>query len=88
MKSPGWFDNFAALGMSTCLRTTVTVIAGPTVRDRVLRDVVERISDGLTVTPGAPGDASAVDGLTRLVIRKVYSAGAIDALLSDFVPSP
>ena len=66
---------------------TIPLFAGQ-VRDRVLRDVVERISDGLTVTPGAPGDASAVDGLTRLVIRKVYSAGAIDALLSDFVPSP
>ena len=66
---------------------TIPLFAGQ-IRDRVLRDVVERISDGLSVTSGAPGDASAVDGLTRLVIRKVYSAGAIDALLSDLVPSP
>jgi predicted NBD/HSP70 family sugar kinase len=57
------------------------------VRDRVLRDVVERISYGLTVTAGQPGDTAAVDGLTRLVIGKVYSAKAIDALLNDLVPS-
>lgn len=57
------------------------------VRDRVLRDVVERIADGLTVTAGQPGDTAAVDGLTRLVIRKVYSAKAIDALLNHLVPS-
>lgn len=57
------------------------------VRDRVLRDVVERIAYGLTVTAGQPGDTAAVDGLTRLVIGKVYSAKAIDALLNDLVPS-
>lgn len=57
------------------------------VRDRVLRDVVERISDGLTVTAGEPGDTAAVDGLTRLVIRKVYSPDAIDSLLTDYLHS-
>lgn len=56
------------------------------VRDRVLRDVAERISDGLVVDAGAPNDDAAVDGLTRLVIRKVYSANAIDASLYDLVP--
>ena len=42
---------------------------------------------GLTVTAGQPGDTAAVHGLTRLVIGKVYSAKAIDALLNDLVPS-
>lgn len=53
------------------------------VRDRVLRDVVERISEGLIVTSGAAGDAAAVNGLTRLVVRKVYSAEAIDSLATE-----
>lgn len=62
---------------------TIPVFAGQ-VRDRVLRDVVERISNGLTVTAGMPGDTAAVDGLTRLVVRKVYSAEAIDSLLTEY----
>ncbi|WAH97246.1 hypothetical protein [Arthrobacter sp. MMS18-M83] len=33
----------------------------------------------------ARSDAAAVDGLTRLVIRKVYSAEAIDSLPTDYV---
>lgn len=57
------------------------------VRKRVLRDVVERISNGLTVTAGMPGDAAAVDGLTRLVIRKVYSAEAVDSLVTEYIQS-
>ena len=54
------------------------------VGDRVQRDVVDRISDGLTVTVGAPGDAAAVTGLTQLVVRKVYSAETIDSQLTEF----
>jgi hypothetical protein len=45
------------------------------------------VCQGLTVTAGQPGDTAAVHGLTRLVIGKVYSAKAIDALLNHLVPS-
>lgn len=54
------------------------------VRSRVLQDVVERIADGLVVVAGATGDHAAVDGLTRLVIRKVFAPDAIDTLIVDY----
>lgn len=54
------------------------------VRSRVLQDVVERIAEGLVVVAGATGDHAAVDGLTRLVIRKVFAPDAIDTLIVDY----
>ncbi|MCB5280769.1 MULTISPECIES: ROK family protein [unclassified Arthrobacter] len=54
------------------------------VRSRVLKDVVERIAEGLLVVAGATGDHAAVDGLTRLVMRKVFAPDAIDLLIVDY----
>lgn len=54
------------------------------VRSRVLKDVVERIAEGLVVVAGATGDHAAVDGLTRLVMRKVFAPDAIDMLTVDY----
>ncbi|MCB5292698.1 ROK family protein [Arthrobacter sp. SO3] len=54
------------------------------VRSRVLKDVVERIAEGLLVVAGATGDHAAVDGLTRLVMRKVFAPDAIDMLIVDY----
>ena len=54
------------------------------VRSRVLKDVVERIAEGLMVVAGATGDHAAVDGLTRLVMRKVFAPDAIDTLIADY----
>lgn len=54
------------------------------VRARVLRDVVDRIADGLEVLAGAEGDRAAIDGLTRLVVRKVFAPEGIDASIVDY----
>ncbi|GAP55936.1 hypothetical protein AHiyo6_25010, partial [Arthrobacter sp. Hiyo6] len=54
------------------------------VRARVLRDVVDRIADGLEVLAGAGGDHAAIDGLTRLVVRKVFAPESIDASIVDY----
>lgn len=54
------------------------------VRVRVLRDVVERIADGFEVLVGAEGDRAAIDGLTRLVVRKVFAPESIDASIVDY----
>ncbi|MGP4033716.1 ROK family protein [Pseudarthrobacter sp. 1C304] len=54
------------------------------VRSRVLGDVVERIAEGLEIVAGAAGDHAAVDGLTRLVTRKVFAPDAIDMLTTDY----
>ncbi|WP_285249802.1 ROK family transcriptional regulator [Pseudarthrobacter sp. fls2-241-R2A-168] len=45
----------------------------------VMSTVVERIADGLAIEAGDPGDRSASQGLVTLVMRKVFSPGAIDA---------
>lgn len=45
--------------------------------------VVERIADGLAIDAGDPGDQSASQGLVTLVMRKVFSPAAIDALSND-----
>jgi predicted NBD/HSP70 family sugar kinase len=54
------------------------------VRTRVLRDVVDRIADGLEVLAGAEGDHAAIDGLTRLVVRKVFAPENIDASTMEY----
>ncbi|MDR6508497.1 ROK family transcriptional regulator [Arthrobacter oryzae] len=54
------------------------------VRGRVVTDVVDRIAEGLTVEAGDPGDQSAIQGLTSLVMRKVFAAEAIDSVVTDF----
>ncbi|MDQ4492260.1 ROK family transcriptional regulator [Sinomonas sp. ASV486] len=53
------------------------------VRERVLTDVVERISDGLAVDAGAPDDRSAVRGLATLVMRKVFAPQTVDDSISN-----
>ncbi|GAB3269069.1 ROK family protein [Sinomonas notoginsengisoli] len=52
------------------------------VRERILVDVVDRISEGLAVQTGAPDDRSAVRGLATLVVRKVFDPSAIDSAIS------
>jgi predicted NBD/HSP70 family sugar kinase len=90
----------AALVLGRALATTVTTInpdrlvLGGTigvlpsfvaeVRGRVLADVVERIAQGLSVEGGAAGDDAALQGLTTLVMRKVFAPEAIDGLLLDY----
>lgn len=54
------------------------------VRSRVLQDVVERIAEGLVVVLGRTGDHAAVDGLTRLVMGKVFAPDAIDMQTVDY----
>lgn len=54
------------------------------VRARVVTDVVDRIAEGLTVEAGDPGAQSAIQGLTSLVMRKVFAAEAIDSVVTDF----
>lgn len=49
------------------------------VSSTVLATVVERIAEGLAIEPGDPGDHSASQGLVTLVMRKVFSPGAVDA---------
>lgn len=39
---------------------------------------------GLEVLAGAAGDHAAIDGLTRLVVRKVFAPESIDASLVDY----
>lgn len=53
------------------------------VRTTVLATVVERIADGLAIEAGDPGDQSASQGLVTLVMRKVFSPAAIDALSNE-----
>ncbi|WP_167133745.1 ROK family protein [Arthrobacter sedimenti] len=93
----------AALVLGRALATTVTTInpdrlvLGGTigvlpsfveqVRDRVLADVVDRIARGLTVEGGAGGDDAALQGLTTLVMRKVFAPAAVDGLLLDYAVS-
>ncbi len=50
------------------------------VRVQVLDDVVERIARGLTVEGGAAGDDAALQGLTTLVMRRVFAPAAVDGL--------
>ncbi|WP_294567109.1 ROK family transcriptional regulator [uncultured Arthrobacter sp.] len=54
------------------------------VRERVLSDVVGRIAEGLTVEGGAAGDDAALEGLTTLVMRKVFAPAAIDGFLLQY----
>lgn len=54
------------------------------VRTTVMATVVERISDGLAIEAGDPGDQSAAQGLATLVMRKVFSPEAINAAVNDF----
>ncbi|MDN4612006.1 ROK family protein [Arthrobacter burdickii] len=93
----------AALVLGRALATTVTTInpdrlvLGGTigvlpsfveqVRDQVLADVVDRIARGLTVEGGAGGDDAALQGLTTLVMRKVFAPDAVDGLLLDYAVS-
>lgn len=53
------------------------------VRATVMAIVVERIADGLTIEAGDPGDQSAAQGLTTLVMRKVFSPEAINTAAND-----
>lgn len=53
------------------------------VRARVVADVVDRIAAGLTIEAGHVGDQSATQGLTSLVMRKVFAAEAIDNAVTD-----
>lgn len=50
---------------------------------RVLTDVVDRIAEGMTVEPGHPEDLAACQGLTTLVMRKVFAPAAIDQLFGE-----
>jgi predicted NBD/HSP70 family sugar kinase len=50
------------------------------VRATVMATVVERIADGLVIEAGDPGDQSACQGLATLVMRKVFSPEAINAV--------
>lgn len=43
----------------------------------------KRIADGLTIEAGDPGDQSAAQGLTTLVMRKVFSPEAINTAAND-----
>ncbi|MHA7264419.1 ROK family transcriptional regulator [Arthrobacter sp. TMN-37] len=54
------------------------------VRERVLADVVDRIAQGLTVDGGAAGDDAALEGLTTLVMRKVFAPAAIDGIVPQY----
>ncbi|RJT97449.1 ROK family transcriptional regulator [Arthrobacter frigidicola] len=54
------------------------------VRERVLSDVVGRIAEGLTVEGGSAGDDAALEGLTTLVMRKVFAPAAIDGFLLQY----
>ncbi|MBJ2122448.1 ROK family transcriptional regulator [Arthrobacter sp. MSA 4-2] len=57
------------------------------VRERVMSDVVGRIAKGLTVEGGAAGDDAALEGLTTLVMRKVFAPAAIDGFLLQYALS-
>lgn len=53
------------------------------VSSRVLTDVVERIAEGMVVEAGHPEDLAACNGLTTLVMRKIFAPDAVDQLFAD-----
>jgi predicted NBD/HSP70 family sugar kinase len=56
------------------------------VRARVLRDVVDRVAEGLRIEASAWGEASASRGLADLVMRRAFAPETIDALLVAHPP--